>query len=83
MKRRRMQPDDRRKIIVLAAVAVARRDGLASVTFEAVAAACSIETTERTIRHYFATYRALWLATAKQDRPALWQQAVDLGIATE
>lgn len=76
----RMQPETRRAMIVTAGVKLAKDIGLANVTYTNLAAACPVTTSDATVRYHFKNYRALWVAIAKKDREALWNQAVDLGV---
>ena len=60
-----MTPEQRRDVIVTAAVRIAREseNGVHAVSHGAVAKRCSIPTTARTVRHYFRDRAALWAAT--------------------
>ena len=58
----RLQPANRRAVIIHAAVAVARDHGLRNVTHGAVAKRCRIDTSTKTVRHYFGTQVDLWQA---------------------
>lgn len=70
----RMTPENRREVILSAAVKIAGERGLIHVTHSAVAKRCVIETSVKTVRHYFATQADLWRAI----RAAAPQ--VDLGL---
>lgn len=58
----------RRALILDAAIRVANRDGLLRVNWNAVAAECDMETSDRTVRAYFPRYQALWDAVAADER---------------
>lgn len=58
----------RQTIILDAAIRCANRDGLLRVTWNAVAAECEIETSDRTVRAYFPRVSALWDAIAADER---------------
>lgn len=45
--------DERRSLIVTAAVDVANKEGLAEVTYEKVARRCAVQTSKHTVKHYF------------------------------
>ena len=49
----KLPPDERRAVIMTAAVTVANERGLSEVTFKTVADACGMRTTPRTVSHYF------------------------------
>lgn len=61
----RLDPKSRRDMIVKAAVAAAKRDGLLHLSHAATAELCMVETSEATVRRYFHT--ALDLREAVQD----------------
>jgi AcrR family transcriptional regulator len=58
----RLKPEQRRAVIITAAVAIAREHGLHRVTHGDVAKRCKIDTSVKTVRHYFADQAALWRA---------------------
>lgn len=58
----------RRALILDAAIRVANRDGLLRVNWNAVAAECDMETSDRTVRAYFPRYTALWDAVKADAR---------------
>lgn len=58
----RLQPEQRRAVIITAAVAIAREHGLHRVTHGDVAKRCKVDTSVKTVRHYFADQAALWRA---------------------
>ena len=49
----KLPPEQRKAIIMSAAVEVANKKGLSEVSFATVAAACKMSTTPRTVSHYF------------------------------
>lgn len=49
----KLQPDERRAVIVSAAVELANDKGLSEVTFHSVAQKCRMDTMPRTVQHYF------------------------------
>lgn len=63
----KLTPQERRSLIVTAAVDLANEHGLSEVTFEKVAANCRLPTTKRTVTHYF-KIRELRLAVVADER---------------
>jgi len=49
----KLPPDQREALILTAAIEVANEKGLSEVSFDTVAAACRMQTTPRTVAHYF------------------------------
>ena len=49
----KLHPDERRAVIVSAAILVANDAGLSEVTFRTVSARCAFACTPRTVQHYF------------------------------
>lgn len=49
----RMKPEARKRMILIAAVKVANKNRIASLTFESVAKSCTLHTTPGTVEHYF------------------------------
>lgn len=76
---RRLQPANRRAVIISAAVAVARDHGLQNVTHGAVAKRCIVDTSTKTVRHYFSTQVDLWQAVLIEV-PEMLGQGRDLGV---
>lgn len=56
----RLQPEQRRALIITAAVRIAREGGLLAVTHGDVAKRCSIATSIATVKHYFPERAAIW-----------------------
>lgn len=56
----KLPADVRASHILEAAIRVANRHGLLRATWNAVAAECGVETSERTVRAYFKNYTTLW-----------------------
>ena len=80
-RRIRLTADQRRRIILNAAVSVAERDGLGSITFESVADECSVPTKWFSVRKTFGNKDALMReVVATSDDPHVKEQAVELGI---
>ena len=82
MHRQRFSPEERRAIVLTAAVTVANDRGLAAVTWDAVARACTVRTSVGTAREYFKTLTALWRAVAADTRAnrAVRDEATGCGI---
>lgn len=76
---RRLQPDQRRSVIIVAAVREATDKGLANVTHGSVAKRCSLQTSIHTVRHYFETQTQLWLAILEA-APQFKTQGEELGL---
>jgi len=77
----RMQTEDRKNMILSAAIRVANGPKmLAGVTHGAVSKQCVILTSQRTVRRYFPQQRDLWLAVHASDKEAFEDQAIALGI---
>lgn len=49
----KLPPDERKAVIITAAVEVANEKGIGELTFQNVAEACRMKTTVRTVCHYF------------------------------
>lgn len=75
----RLTPDQRQAVILTAALRIARDRGLASVTHGGVAKRCAIATSEKTVRHYFASRTVLWQAVVSAD-VTFAEQARELGL---
>lgn len=75
----RLQPEQRRAVIITAAVSIAREHGLHRVTHGDVAKRCRVITSIKTVRHYFADQAALWRAVMEAE-PAMSEQAKGLGL---
>lgn len=75
----RLEPQQRRTVIITAAVRVARDGQLSDVTHGAVAKRCTVKTSAATVRHYFPDRSQLWRAVIDADeRFAL--QGKELGL---
>lgn len=75
----RMQPDNRRAVIITAAISIAKAHGLHRVTHGDVAKLCKIETSTKTVRHYFATQVDLWQAVLAEV-PEMLGEGRELGV---
>lgn len=75
----RLSPENRRAVIVTAAVKIARERGLARVTHGDVATRCVLDTSKRLVRHYFPTQVDLWNAVVEADA-GFAEQARGLGL---
>lgn len=75
----RLKPDQRRTVIITAAVREAREKGLAGVTHGSVAKRCVMQTSVHTVRHYFDTQTLLWVAVIEA-APDLAEQGKELGL---
>ena len=75
----RLQPANRRAVIITAAVAIAKEHGLHRVTHGDVAKRCKIETSLKTVKHYFATQVDLWQAVLIEV-PELMGEGRELGV---
>lgn len=75
----RLTFEQRRAVIVTAAVREARSRGLANVCHGDVAKRCSLPTTERTVRHYFSSRKCLWSAVIAA-APDFAEQGKELGL---
>ena len=78
---KRLSRDERRAVILAAAVSVANQYGLTSVTHARVAAECSVPTTSRTVKNYFSR-RELWGAVLSdvRTRQRVITEAKDFGV---
>lgn len=75
----RLQPDNRRAVIITAAISIAKAHGLHRVTHGAVAKQCRIETSIKTVRHYFGTQVDLWQAVLVEV-PEMLGEGRELGL---
>lgn len=55
MSRQRYTPEQRRNMIINAAIKLIEQDGAGAVTMTTVAEACPVDTAPGTVRHYFPT----------------------------
>ena len=80
----RMDAEQRRQMVLSAALRVAANQGLAAVTYENVAAACPVDTSAATVRRYAGRIpdmqRNAVLRAGGSLRVRLAQQLVTLGI---
>jgi AcrR family transcriptional regulator len=77
----RLTDEQRRNVIVTAAVRLARDEGLAYVTHGSVAKRCSIQTSVSTVRRYFPRKEALWDAVLiETDDPLVHSVAASMGV---
>lgn len=75
----RLQPDQRRSVIITAAIRVAHSEGLPAVNHGSVAKRCTVKTSSHTVRHYFDTQADLWRAVVAADA-AFTEAAKELGL---
>ncbi len=76
----RLPPLNRRAVIITAAVRLAARSGLATITHGDVAKNCGVTTSRQTVQHYFPTKRDLWLVVIEADPVTFQQQGIELGV---
>jgi DNA-binding transcriptional regulator YbjK len=77
----RLTDEQRRNVIVTAAVRLARDEGLAYVTHGSVAKRCSIPTSVSTVRRYFPRKEELLKAVLTEtDDPLVHSVAAAMGI---
>jgi DNA-binding transcriptional regulator YbjK len=75
----RLDPHTRSTVIITAAVSIAKDTGLHTVTHGAVAKRCTIETSKKTVRHYFSTQADLWRGVIDR-APEFTMQGKELGL---
>ena len=75
----RLEPNQRRAVIITAAVRVARDGCLADVTHGAVAKRCTVPTSTKTVKHYFGQRGDLWVAVVEADA-SFADQGKELGV---
>lgn len=75
----RLEPEQRRNVIVIAAHRVATDKGLVGVTHGSVSKRCTVKTSTNTVRHYFNTRSDLWRAVIAHDA-AFEDQGRELGL---
>lgn len=75
----RLTPDQRRSVIITAAVRIAREAGLCRVTHGDVAKRCTVATSTALVRHYFPERAGLWAAVVEK-APELADQGRELGL---
>ena len=76
----RLNRTKRRRMIAQAALRIAQgAGGLESVTHDAVASACPVDTSASTVRHYFKAIIDLQIECVTLD-PSLHSVAVSLGV---
>lgn len=78
----RLQPEQRRALIVTAASRIAHEGGLLSVTHGDVAKRCSLATSVATVKRYFPERRSLWIAVIKAcpDDERIASQGREIGL---
>ena len=79
---KRLNGDQRKRIITVAAVGLALRENLAAVTHQSVADECRMETSPATVRYYFKTIGDLQRAVIEEHSTSenLKKQAQELGL---
>lgn len=65
--RTKLTPDQRRNIILQAAVRIGRADGITGITHGNVAKRCSVPTSKETVKYYFPVKADLWDAAIEAD----------------
>lgn len=75
----RLEPDQRRSVIITAALRVARDSGLVHVNHSTVSARCVTYTSPKTVKHYFRSRNDLWRAVLDAD-DTFEGQARELGL---
>lgn len=75
----RLQPENRRAVIITAATSIARDGGLHKVTHGTVAKRCKIDTSKATVKHYFATQTDLWRGVISA-APEFTEAGKELGL---
>ena len=75
----RMTPEQRRTVIVTAALRIARDKGLQSVNHSEVAKRCTVATSVKTVRHYFNDREALWMAVIDAE-PDFAEKGREVGV---
>lgn len=68
-RRHRLSPDDRRTVIITAARRLADQVGAAALTHGDVAARCTIQTSVKTVKHYFPTRADLARSVTEPKEP--------------
>lgn len=78
----RLTEEQRRAIIVTAAVALSATEKLVDISYENVAEKCSVKTSVGTVRRYFRTKAHLWRAIAKHESASSYivEQAREMAI---
>lgn len=75
----KLEPDQRRNVIVTAAVRIGLDKGLVAINHGDVAKRCSVETSKETVKYYFPTKADLWgAAIAADDTCALRDQEAQI-----
>lgn len=79
----RLSHDQRRHLILAAAVEIANRNGLITASMSRVAQECSVRTSDATIRSYFRTKGELWRAIADHPKASrdVKRSAETMGLA--
>ena len=75
----RLTPDQRRAVIITAALRIARDGHLSDVTHGTVAKRCTVHTSTATVKRYFGDRAALWRAVIDADE-RLALQGRELGL---
>ena len=75
----RLEPDQRRAVIITAAVRIAKESGLAKVTHGDVAKRCTVATSTALVRHYFPERASMWAAVIAA-APEMADQGRELGL---
>ena len=78
----RLSEEQRRAVIVTAAVTLSATTKLVDISYESVAEKCSVKTSVGTVRGYFRTKAHLWRAIAKHSSASAYtvQQAREMAI---
>jgi AcrR family transcriptional regulator len=75
----RLEPDQRRAVIITAAVRIARSDGFTAISHSLVAKRCTVETSKATVKHYFPDRNSIWHAVIAEC-PEFAEQGRELGL---
>lgn len=87
----KLSKETRRNIVLEAALAVALRDGLVSITFQNIAAACEVDTSAATVRRYggritdlqIAVVERAALAASNAEHKRLRDDAIRFGLIAD
>jgi len=65
--RTKLAPEQRRNVIVQAAVRIGLAEGITAVTHSGVAKRCVVQTSKETVKYYFPVKADLWAAAVAAD----------------
>jgi DNA-binding transcriptional regulator YbjK len=75
----RLEPHQRRAVIITSAVRIAKEAGLCKVTHGDVAKRCTVATSVALVRHYFPERAMMWAAVVAEC-PEMADQGRELGL---